>query len=201
MKVKLIFILCFTIINVSAQQGKEVKTVFGSGKPQLGYFINPSCQLGKFAGSTAVIPGLGAGVVFNNKVSCGIVYKLTVTENTPPGEVDQLYLHGQWAGLRCEYTLKPESVVHLSFPVEIGAGEIELDLKDSYENQPIAIPPGDCWFANIEPGVAIEINLHKYLKFNISAGYRFVSDVSFRSLTEKDLMGFTSTASFKIGFF
>jgi hypothetical protein len=130
-----------------------------------------------------------------------ILYKLTVTENTPAGEDNSLYLHGQWGGLRGEYVIKPGSMVHFSFPLEVGIGEIELDLKDSYENQHISIPPGDAWFANIEPGVALEINIHKYLKFSISAGYRIVSDVSFRNLTEKDLMGFTSSASLKIGIF
>ena len=87
------------------------------------------------------------------------------------------------------------------FPFEIGTGEIELDLKDSYENDQIIIPSGDAWFAYLEPGVAVEINLQKFIKLNLSAGYRFVSDVTFRNISEKDLKGFTFTTGLKIGLF
>jgi hypothetical protein len=92
-------------------------------------------------------------------------------------------------------------MVHLNFPLEIGAGEIELDLKDSYENDQVIIPSEDAWFAYLEPGVAVEINLQKFIKLNLSAGYRFVSDVTFRNISEKDLKGFTFTTGLKIGLF
>jgi hypothetical protein len=201
MKLKLVFILCTIALNVAAQQETEVKTVFGNGKPHLGYFISPSCQFAPFAGSTAAIPGLALGVIFNNKISLDVVYKLTVTEKTPAGIDNSLYLHGQWGGIRCEYAIKPVNMVHISFPLELGVGEIELDLKDSYENQADPIPTDEAWFANIEPGVALEVNLHKYLKLNLKAGYRIVSDLSYRNLTEKDFMGFTTSAALKIGLF
>jgi hypothetical protein len=201
MKTKLIIILSFVVINITAQTNEEEKTLFGNGKPHIGYFINPSCQFGKFAGANAVIPGIGAGVILNKKYSLNILYKLTVTESTPAGEANQLYLHGQWFGFKAEYSLKPEGMVHLNFPLEIGAGEIELDLKDSYENDQVIIPSGDAWFAYLEPAVAVEINLQKYIKLNLSAGYRFVSEVTYRNISEKDLKGFTFTAGLKIGLF
>jgi hypothetical protein len=201
MKIKLIIILSAVVLNITAQTNEEAKTLIGNGKPHIGYFINPSCQFGNFAGASAVIPGIGAGVILNNKYSLNILYKFTVTENTPAGEANQLYLHGQWFGLKAEYSLKPEGVVHLNFPLEIGTGEIELDLKDSYENDQIIIPSGDAWYAYLEPGVAVEINIQKFIKLNLSAGYRFVSDVTFRNISEKDLKGFTFTAGLKIGLF
>lgn len=202
MKIKFIIILCVVALNVTAQTDKEVKTIFGNRNPHIGYFISPSCQSGNLAGSTAVIPGLGAGVIFNNKISLEVKYKFTVTENTPVGETDnRLYLHGQWFGLRAEYSINPESIVHLSFPLEAGLGEIEPDLKDSFEGRHITNPAGEAWFANVEPGVAVEINVWKYMKLNLSACYRFVSDITFRNLTEKNLMGFTYSAGLKIGLF
>jgi hypothetical protein len=201
MKINLIIILSAVVLNITAQTKVEAKTLFGNGKPHIGYFINPSCQFGNFTGATAVMPGIGAGVILNNKYSLNILYKFTVTENTPAGEANQLYLHGQWFGLKAEYSLKPEGIVHLNFPLEIGAGEIEFDLKDSYENNQFIIPPGEDWFAYLEPGVAVEINLQKYIKLNLSAGYRFVSDVIFRNITEKDLNGFTFATGLKIGLF
>jgi hypothetical protein len=201
MKIRLSIILFMVVLNTTAQTKDNAKTVFGNLKPHMGYFINPSCQFGKFGGATAVIPGIGAGLIFNNNLSVNLLYKFTVTENTPAEVSDQLYLHGQWFGLKAEYSIKPEGAVHLNFPLEIGAGEIELDLKDSYENDHVVIPSDDSWYAYLEPGVAVEINLHKYVKLNLSAGYRFVSDVTFRNISETDLKGFTFSTGLKIGLF
>jgi hypothetical protein len=190
------------VLNLTAQTSKEVKTLIGTGTPRIGYFITPFCQFGSIAGSAAVIPGVGAGIVFNNNISLDLRYKFIATENTPVGEVNyRLYLDGQWFGIKSEFSLKPENAIHVNFFLEAGAGEIELDLKDSYENQQVIIPSEDAWFANLEPGVALEINLWKYLKLNLTAGYRFVSDVTFRNLSQRDLMGFTYSAALKIGIF
>jgi hypothetical protein len=202
MRIKLIIILSSIVLNLTAQTSKEVKTLIGTGTPRIGYFITPFCQFGSIAGSTAVIPGVGAGIVFNNNISLDLRYKFIATENTPVGEVNyRLYLDGQWFGIKSEFSLKPENAIHVNFFLEAGAGEIELDLKDSYENQQVIIPSEDAWFANLEPGVALEINLWKYLKLNLTAGYRFVSDVTFRNLSQRDLMGFTYSAALKIGIF
>jgi hypothetical protein len=76
-----------------------------------------------------------------------------------------------------------------------------MDKKDSFENIPISVPLEDAIFANLEPGIALEINTFKYVKLNLSAGYRFVSDVSFRNLSGKDLSGVTFSAGLKIGIF
>lgn len=197
-----LLLLFFTIAGTTtAQTNEEVKTFFGNGKLEIGYFVSPTCQFGDIAGSTAILPGIGAGVVFNDKLYLGINFKYIASEKTPEDESDtRLYLDQRYCGLRFEYALRPEKVVHINFPVELGFGDTELDLKDSYEEEG-SVPTDDVWFAYLEPGVALEINLHKYVKFSLSAGYRFVSDLSFRSLTEKDLIGMTYSTGLKIGRF
>jgi hypothetical protein len=201
MKIRFTILLCVVVLNASAQTTQGVKTIFGNGKPETGFFLNPFCQFSKFAGPATAIPGLGAGIILNKKLSMNLLYKFTITENTPDGEADQLYLHGQWFGLKAEYAIKPERIVHVSFPLEVGVGEIEFDIKDSFENIPAAVPEGEAWFANIEPGIAAEINVWKYIRLSLATGYRFVSNVNFRSITENDLKGFTFSAGLKIGLF
>jgi hypothetical protein len=200
-KAKLLLLFFAIATTITAQNNEDTKTVFGKGKPEIGYFVSPSFQFGEIAGSTAVLPGLGIGIVLNNRIYLGLNYKYIATENTPEGESDnRLYLDQRYCGLRFEYAIQPKSVVHFNFPVELGVGETELDLKDSYENEGL-VPTDDAWFAYLEPGVALEINLNKYIKLNISGGYRFVSNVSFRNLTENDMMGITCSAGLKIGIF
>lgn len=202
MKNILTMLLFAITLNIAAQSEEKARTLAGDSKLHLGYFISPSVQVGTLAGTTSVIAGIGAGVIFSDNISLDLMYRQIITENTPKGEADsRLYLDGKWALLRCEFAVKPQKTVHLNFPLILGFGDIEMDKKDSFESDPISIPQGDALFATLEPGIALEINVIKYLKLNISAGYRFVSNVAFRNLTEKDLMGPTFSATLKIGIF
>jgi hypothetical protein len=195
-----IFLFCAAAFNAAAQQAEETKTLFGNSKTHIGYFIIPSCQIGEIAGSIAVLPGIGAGIILNNKISLGINYRFIATENTPDGESDtKLYLDQQYTGVKGEYSLFPEKAAHLNFQLEAGMGHTEFDLKDAYESGDV--PVNDASFAYLEPGAALEINLWKYLKLDLGAGYRFISDVTFSNLTEKDFKGFTCSVGLKIGLF
>jgi hypothetical protein len=148
MKIKLMIIICVLVSNAMAQTEEEIKTLFGNQKPRIGYFLSPFCQFGKIAGPMAVLPGIGAGIILNNKISFGLSYKFIASENTPDKETDdRLYLDQKYIGLRCEYSLWPESIAHLNFPLEAGMGETELDLKDSYEGNDVSYPQNDAWFA------------------------------------------------------
>jgi hypothetical protein len=196
-------LLALIAFNVSAQTKEATKTLFGAGKPDIGFYVSPSCQIGEMAGSAAVMPGISGGILLNESIYLGLNYKFVITENTPTGVTDtRLYLDRKWGGLKFEYSLSPAKIVHLNFPVEAGISHIEYDLKDSYGDRGgSAIPNSDATFAYVEPGVALEVNLMKYAKLNLSAGYQFTSNVSFGQLTGKDLRGFICGISLKIGLF
>ena len=89
----------------------------------------------------------------------------------------------------------------VNFPLDVGASYIEMDKKDVYVDRGSTLSDNNASFAYAEPGVALEMNLHKYVKLNFSASYRFVSDVTFRSLKAKDLTGPNCGVSLKIGLF
>ncbi len=203
MKTKLILLLTLIAFNATAQTKEATKTLFGKEKPVIGYFVSPYCQIAGIAGSTALIPGISGGILLNESIYLGLNYKFIVTENTPAGETDtRLYLDQKWGGLKFEYALSPAKMVHLNFPVEAGISHIEYDLKDSYGDRGgAAVPNSDATFAYIEPGVALEVNLMKYVKLNFSAGYQLTTGVSFGHLTERDLKGFVCGISLKIGLF
>jgi hypothetical protein len=216
MKPTILFLLFATATNLSAQSIGESKTLFGSGIRHMDYFVSPSCQVGRIAGSDAVLPGLGVGVIINGNMSIGVNYRFIATENTPVGEPDgRLYLDQQYAGIRSEYFLSPGAIVHMGLRLEAGVGHTELDLKDPYEERGdpweergdpyqepgYDVPQGDASFAYLEPGIALEINVSRYLKLDVGAGYRFVGPMTFRSLSERDLRGVNYSAAFKVGVF
>jgi hypothetical protein len=202
MKINLLMLLFMIVLNLTAQTNEEAKTAFGNEKTHLGFFISPSCQFGKIVGSNAVVPGIGGGIILNHKLYLGLIYHYTASENTPTGESDsRFYLDQKWGGVRCEYAMMSGKVIHLTFPIEVGIGELELDLKDNYESEVITIPRNNASFLYLKPGIAAEVNLFKHLKLNFATSYRFVSDVTFRNLNQKDLKGIYYSLSLKIGIF
>jgi hypothetical protein len=202
MKTQIIILLFAVVLNLNAQPEEETNMLFGNKPLHIGYFVNPSCQFGEITGSTAVLPSIGAGVIFNNRFAVGLNYKFIASENTPNGEPDtRLYLDQKYMGVKIEYSIFPTKVIHLNFPIEVGMGETELDVKDSYEGDSQWAPKNDKWFGYLEPGIALEINIWKFVKMNFTTSYRFISDVTFRNLNEKDFMGFNYSAGIKIGIF
>jgi hypothetical protein len=200
---KSLLVLCIAGLTVSAQTAEDVTPGEGLTMRPIGFYMSPLCRLGSIAGFNAAIVGVEAGVLFNDRISITMTYNRTVTENTPVGETDtRIYLDGQWIGASCAYSILRIKSVSLNVPLGIGAGEIEFDLKEGYEHTGAAtVPSGNAWYLYIEPGLLVEADVWKYIKFNIGAGYRITNAVLFRNLTERDLMGTTYSAGLKIGIF
>ncbi|MFT5595532.1 MAG: hypothetical protein ACI8QH_000313 [Flammeovirgaceae bacterium] len=56
-------------------------------------------------------------------------------------------------------------------------------------------------FFQIEPAALIEVNLHKYARFNMGAGYRFVGEMNYRNFNQSDILGLTGYVGLKFGLF
>jgi hypothetical protein len=104
-----------------------------------------------------------------------------------------------WGGV-LEYTLWSDKLVHLTIPVWIGGGEVEMDRKDNFGDiNPN--PYGEQYFFVVEPSAMLEINLHKYVKLNAGIGYRAVSNMTYRNFDQSALIGITGNVGLKIGLF
>jgi len=84
---------------------------------------------------------------------------------------------------------------HFTFPLFVGAGEVEMD------NDEGSAGLGEENFFLIEPGAFLEINLLKNVRFNVGATYRFVGDMQYVNLTENDISGVTGQIGLKFGIF
>ena len=56
-------------------------------------------------------------------------------------------------------------------------------------------------FFQIEPSALLEVNLHKYVRFNIGVGYRVIENMNYRNFNQSDISGFTGYIGFKFGLF
>lgn len=185
--------------NLSAQETEEAKTLFGNGgkikKENLGFFVAPSFGYTEMGGSAGLLNVRG-GLVIKDKWSLGAYFDVSVNEiNLPNDLLLNSYMDYWSAGGFVEYTLFAKKVVHLTIPLYLGYGEIEMDNRNGNLNV------GEANFFVIEPSALVEINLHKRVRLNLGAGYRLVSETNYRGLTQTDLSGVTGTVGIKFGLF
>jgi hypothetical protein len=202
---KILFLLtfvCFTMfqINLSAQDEQETKTLFGNDNPistkDLGFFVAPSFGITQMDGSTAALFNLRSGISFNDKVALGAYFNTSLNQVIPQSEtIAGIYMDYWTVGGFAEYTLFSNKIAHLTLPLYLGYGEVQMD------NEAGEAGLGEAYFFQIEPSALLEINVHKYVRFNVGAGYRFIGDMNYRNFNQSDISGLTGYIGLKFGLF
>lgn len=202
---KIIFTLIFGCLiifqsNLFAQDSNEAKTLFGNGNPigtkNIALFVTPTYGLTQMDGSNAALFNLRTGINLQDKFSFGGYFNTSLNQIRPQSETLQNVYMDYWSvGGFAEYTLLPKNVFHLTFPLYIGYGEVQMD----NENGNTGLSEAN--FFQIEPSALLEVNLHKYIRFNIGAGYRFISQMDYRNFDQSDISGLTGYIGLKIGLF
>lgn len=205
MKKNLNFTLFFALIifcqfNLSAQNNQETKTLFGNGSilntENLGFFVSPSYGITQIDGATASLLNVRGGLSFNDKYAIGGYFNTSINDFVPQSETLQNVYMDYWTvGGFFEYNIKSNKITHLTFPLYIGYGEVQMD------NEMGDTGLGEASFFQIEPAALLEVNLHKYIRFNVGAGYRIVSDMNYRNINQSDLSGLTGYVGLKFGLF
>lgn len=193
---------CFTVfqMNAFAQDTKEAKTLFGSGTPiiknDLGFFVAPSYGITQMDGSSTSLFNIRGGLNFRDKFSFGAYYTTSLNEIRPQSEtIENVYMDYWNVGGFVEYTLFSKKVAHLTLPLYAGYGEVQMD------NEKGDADLGEANFFQIEPSALLEVNLHKHIRFNIGAGYRFVGKMNYRNFNQSDISGITGYIGLKFGLF
>ncbi|HAJ99927.1 MAG TPA: hypothetical protein DCM62_07870 [Bacteroidales bacterium] len=187
-------------VNLFAQDKNEAKTLFRSGNPintkDLGFFVAPSYGLTQMDGSTASLFSLRGGMNLKDKFSFGAYFNTSLNQIRPQSEtIQNIYMDYWTVGGFIEYTLFSKRVAHLTFPLYVGYGEVEMD------NENGAVGLGEANFFQIEPSALLEVNLHKYMRFNLGVGYRLVGQMNYRNFKQSDISGLTGYVGLKLGLF
>lgn len=193
---------CFMLTQSSlhAQENKEANTLFGDSNSistdELGFFLAPSYGLTQIDGSSTSLFQVRGGLNVKDKISIGAYFSTSINEIKPESEtLPNIYMDYWTVGGFAEYTLLSKNLVHLTFPLFIGYGEVEMD------NNAGDVGLGEANFFQIEPSALLEVNLHKYVRLNLGAGYRFVGQMDYRNMNESDLSGLTCHVGLKFGLF
>lgn len=175
----------------------DSQTLFAN-TPEIGFYISPGLQAGSVAGEAAGFAAFRGGVTFAQQFTVGGMYSFTFNEFIPSVETDR---DMQLRGLLLEYTLSPSKMFHLTFPLAIGAGEIQMDWKEGSPNYNNDMLSEDNFFF-AEPGAMLEVNVAKYVRLNAGLTYRLVpGGVDYRTYDAADISGLTGSFGLKFGIF
>jgi hypothetical protein len=183
--------------SVMAQEKGEAETLFGNGASistkDLGFFIAPTYGITSMDGSSVSLFNLRGGLNIKDKISFGAYLSTSLNEINPESETVQGIYMDYWSvGGFAEYTLLSNNVFHVTFPLFIGYGEVQMD------NEVGDAGLGEENFFQIEPSALLEVNLHKYVRLNLGAGYRLVGQMEYRNFNQSDISGLTGYVGVKI---
>jgi hypothetical protein len=216
-RLSLFFALLFVAIFVNAQQeptqsDNDINTVFGKGgQAKIGWFIGLDNGYTQFDKRDVWMGGLNFGMIVNHNFAIGLSGQGWTNRNGMyySGVTDTAgaYLEGGYGGLHLEYTLFPKSLVHVTFPVIIGAGGATYVTDEKYpefdENEydycykTLDTDP----FFVIEPGVRAEINILKFMRLNAGVSYRYTSGLDLINTPDNLMNNFTASIGLKFGKF
>lgn len=159
----------------SAQAQTETQTLFGNGRVKTwGVLVNSQVQYAEILGESVFFSNVKGGFVFNEKWVVGVNIGQSLNEIPRYNDLTMMTenLEFTQGGLYLEYRLFPHKLVHVSIPVNVGVLQTESE-QDNFS--PWGSYEDSREYTNfyLEPGLNIELNVAKFIKFQVGASYRF----------------------------
>lgn len=216
-RITLSIILLFAAVAVFAQDGQstepeQMKTLFGnSGIRSNGAYGGISTGYTQIDGLDAITMGAKGAWLINHQIGIGIAGYGFISERKADVALNDDYrFAGGYGGLMFEFIAAPNSPIHLSFPLTIGAGGVSYvkntDLFNDIHYDSFT-EDTEVFFV-VEPGVDLEMNLLKFMRLGIGVSYRYTSEVNLtyqdnsQAIAGNDLLkGFSGGITLKFGKF
>lgn len=209
MKKSIIFLIALLNLSFAMAQTTpaigthEHKTLF-SNPTHIGWWVSPDFMYTQYDGNDVFQGGLSGGVILNHNFSLGIGgYGIMNSNNLDYDNVfpnETAYLYGGYGGLKVEYRLNPDAVVHVAFPLLMGGGALMYG-KDLYTDPDEHEDYISDEFFLFEPGVMMGVNLIKFMRLDIGATYRFTSGFELPTVGSDFMNGVSGVVSLKFGKF
>lgn len=200
-----IFVLfVLATLTTSAQSDKEMQTLFKQGEITYGGYGGPRVALSSFNGKNTWLVGGRGGVIFNSSFAVGGAgYGIANSPQFTNIDTNKVaYLEGGYGGLLLEYILLPNKLVHLSFPVIIGAGGLLYSetraIDDADFDQSII---ANTSFFVLEPGVELEINIIRFMRLAAGVSYRYTNGMNLPNTSSSAFNALSLSVSLKFGRF
>lgn len=199
-------VLSLLALGAVAQQ--PIKTIFKSNPRSSGGYGAITNKFTRIRGDFANMTGLYGGWFINQRLMIG-AGAAAVTSNIPvPLEYstdptrNRSYEYGQ-VGLMTEYVVGSNKPIHFVFQLFSGAGfTLQYDHHNRHSNSNLDDSVSDeHWFFVTEPGVQVEMNLFKWMRFSPGVSYRASFGSDAEGLKDKDIRGVSYNVTLKFGKF
>jgi hypothetical protein len=191
---------------VDSYDPREIKSLLGK-ENHLNGFGGMDVKISDFFDERSLILGGYGGVLVNRNYFFGIAgYGIATQPNFDGITIDdspsKLTLNGGYAGLLIGGTILAREIVHLSIPVILGVGEVQISDEDFFPNVDNAefTIERSTFFVG-EPGAELEFNITPTFRIAAGASYRYIYGLELRNLVDEDLTNWTGTVSFRFGRF
>jgi hypothetical protein len=206
-----------TVVAGNAQQesektNNEMQTVFGKDhQPTVGWYVGIEQAYTQFDERDVWMGGLNFGMTIDHHFSMGLTgrgwYQRNEMYYPELTDTTGAYLEGGYGGFMLEYTLFPQKMVHLTFPVLIGAGGATYVSEDEYMewdddewDTSHKVLDTDAFFV-IEPAVKAELNILRFMRLQAGMSYRFTDGFQMMNTSDDLMNNFTATVGLKFGKF
>lgn len=193
--------LCTTTAMAQSNQSAEQtsQSLLGSFEVNhWGAFAGTGFHFTTLDGQSTSLHQISIGGVINHNFRLGFSYfhqleELLLTDEFTPYRQDL-----QMGSLDLEYVLFPHKTFHLSFPLQLGLGELELD--DDLDNGWSGYYD-ETYFGFVQSGIQLEINLHEYVRLHGGVNYRLALGVDHPLFNTADLSGMSGNVGLRFGLF
>ncbi len=180
----------------------DLKHKFHPGKKgAFGFYLGTNYNYGLIADEHALILGGRLGFIVNHHLALGFAARgiYSPQEKGNSGSNDY-FATGGYGGFFVEPILFPSKIVHLTFPVSLGAGAFGGVTYD-FEDEPTAEEEDWDLVIVLEPGINIEYKAANWIRIGAEANYRLVGDHQIDQFKNGDFDGFSAGICLKIGWF
>lgn len=190
--------------NHSDAKTFEAQTMFGEGHFDSGGYGGPLVRFSSFDGQGALFAGGRGGWLINHRLLIGGAGMGQTLNLDAPSESSNRYPRARnvefgYGGFLVGYHIAPESRVHGFASVLLAGGGLVLSDRDSESDADVG-HDGDGVFV-MEPELALEANLLRFVRLQLSLSYRMVSDVELPGIDNGDASGVGGGVSFLFGDF
>ncbi len=200
-------VLLFCIVTMNAVMAQDnIRTVFKKGIISSGGYGAITNKFTKLRGDYANLSGIYGGWYINHRLMIGLAGTASTNNipvplqfSTDPSR-NRTYQYGQF-GLMTEYVVASHKPVHLVFQMFGGAGfTLQYD-RHNWSGNHVNSINDENWFVVAEPGVQVEVNLFKWMRFSPGVSYRASFGSDAEGMKDKDIRGISYNATLKFGKF
>lgn len=172
-----------------------------SNMPEMGYAFELAVQQANVGEVSSALMGLRGGINFNNHYATGVSFKWSLNQIAPPAEMDKdVFLNIAFSSAYFEYTFSPDKRIHITIPIDVGAGDVNMEPYGGGQNATL-FPYGESYFFYTEPGLLTELNISRKIRLNLGMTYIWVPKLEYRAVNAQNVSGFCPKIGIKYGRF